>query len=65
MRRAGLLAALAALAWAPGAHAGQIEAGAAVVDETWHVRASAGQYASTRYDDPTPGATGAAWRRTA
>jgi hypothetical protein len=52
MRRWGL-AALAALMCAPAAaHAGQIEAGAAVVDETWHVGASAGQYATTRYDDP-------------
>jgi hypothetical protein len=52
MRRAGSLGVLAVLACVPAAHAGQIEAGAAVVDETWHVGASAGQYATTRYDDP-------------
>src|SRR3954469_3337759 len=53
MRRVGVLVALAALGCAPAAaRAGQIEAGAAVVDETWHVGASAGQYATTRYDDP-------------
>jgi hypothetical protein len=56
MRRWGL-AALAALMCAPAAaHAGQIEAGAATVDETWHVGASAGQYATTRYDDPASNA---------
>jgi hypothetical protein len=52
-----VLAALAALACAPAAaHAGQIEAGAAAVDESWHVGASAGQYATTRYDDPASNA---------
>ncbi len=40
-------AALAALALAaPAAHAGQVEAGAAAVDASWHVGASAGQYAT-------------------
>src|SRR3954463_11422312 len=53
MRRVAVVGVLAALACLPAAaRAGQIEAGAAVVDETWHVGASAGQYASTRYDDP-------------
>ena len=45
--------ALALALLAPGtAHAdGQLRAGAAVVDATWHVGASAGQYASTRDED--------------
>ena len=34
------------------AHAGQLRAGAASVDATWHVGASSGQYASTRIDNP-------------
>ena len=38
----------AALVAAPAAHAGSLRAGTAVVDATWHVGASAGQYASTR-----------------
>ncbi len=33
--------------------AGQLEAGAATVDASWHVGASAGQYATTKTDDPT------------
>src|SRR3954464_952515 len=48
---------LAALATAPGAHAAQVQAGAAVVDGTYHVGNSAGQYASTRdggYGDVDP-----------
>jgi hypothetical protein len=40
-------------ATAAGPAAGQLRAGAAVVDDTWHVGASAGQYASTA--DPTGG----------
>jgi hypothetical protein len=56
MRR-GAFAVVALLMCLPAAaHAGQIEAGAAVVDETWHVGASAGQYATTRYDDPASNA---------
>jgi len=34
------------------ASAGQIKAGAASVDASWHVGASAGQYATTKTDDP-------------
>src|SRR4051812_14609610 len=48
---------LAALATAPAAHAAQVQAGAAVVDGTYHVGNSAGQYASTRdggYGDVDP-----------
>ena len=56
MGRVGILAALVALALPAAAHGGQIEAGAALVDETWHVGASAGQYATTRYDDPASAA---------
>src|SRR2546429_9951544 len=51
-------AALALAAFAPVAHAGgQVRAGAAVVDGTYHVGSSAGQYASTRdggYGDVDP-----------
>src|SRR6059058_1103252 len=50
-------AVLAALATAPTAHAAQVQAGAAVVDGTYHVGNSAGQYASTRdggYGDVDP-----------
>src|SRR5256885_10235637 len=51
-------AALALAAFAPIAHAdGQVQAGAAVVDGTYHVGNSAGQYASTRdsgYGDVDP-----------
>ena len=36
---------------AAGADAGQLKAGVAVVDATWHVGASAGQYATTRDAD--------------
>lgn len=44
-----LLTLLAALLIAPGAHAaGQVQAGAAVVDGTYNVGSSAGQYSSTR-----------------
>jgi hypothetical protein len=54
MRMIRGLAAAAALALtlvAPAAaNAGQIKAGAAVVDASWHVGASAGQYASGRQD---------------
>ena len=39
-------------AFAGTAQAGQLRAGAAAVDATWHVGASAGQYASTRADSP-------------
>ena len=49
---------------AAGADAGQLKAGVAVVDATWHVGASAGQYATTRdadgadqFDDFDPGCT--------
>src|SRR4051795_5780442 len=48
---------LAALATAPDAHAAQVQAGAAVLDGTYHVGNSAGQYASTRdggYGDVDP-----------
>src|SRR5436309_7762562 len=48
---------LAALATAPAAHAAQVQAGAAVLDGTYHVGNSAGQYASTRdggYGDVDP-----------
>src|SRR5437764_8649107 len=48
---------LAALTAAPAAHAAQVQAGAAVLDGTYHVGSSAGQYASTRdggYGDVDP-----------
>src|SRR3954451_9100090 len=48
---------LDALATAPAAHAAQVQAAAAVVDGTYHVGNSAGQYASTRdggYGDVDP-----------
>src|SRR3954454_4737169 len=48
---------LAALATAPAAHAAEVQAAAAVVDGTYHVGNSAGQYASTRdggYGDVDP-----------
>src|SRR4051812_49101562 len=48
---------LAVLATAPDAHAAQVQAGAAVLDGTYHVGNSAGQYASTRdggYGDVDP-----------
>src|SRR5947199_3878304 len=58
MRRLlGLAAALVTLAGAPAAHAAQVQAGAAVLDGTYHVGSSAGQYASTRdggYGDVDP-----------
>src|SRR3954471_13680900 len=41
---------LAVLATAPDAHAATVQAGAAVLDGTYHVGNSAGQYASTRND---------------
>src|SRR4051812_49930613 len=56
MTRRGLAAMVASACLPACAHAGQIEAGAAVVDESWHVGASAGQYATTRYDDPASNA---------
>jgi hypothetical protein len=43
---APLAACAAALAFAPSASAGQLMAGAGVQDASWHVGASAGQYAS-------------------
>src|SRR5436305_7100113 len=58
MRRLlGLAAVLVTLAGAPAAHAAQVKAGAAVLDGTYHVGNSAGQYASTRdggYGDYDP-----------
>src|SRR3954454_2400811 len=45
------------LAVAPAGASAQVQAGAAVVDGTYHVGNSAGQYASTRdggYGDPDP-----------
>ncbi|MCU1591458.1 MAG: hypothetical protein JWP11_2714 [Frankiales bacterium] len=44
---AGVGATVATAASATGPVAGTLQAGAAVVDDTWHVGASAGQYAST------------------
>ena len=43
---AGLAAAVVVAAPASAAPAGQVKAGVAKVDATWHVGASAGQYAS-------------------
>src|SRR5688500_3769620 len=58
MTRIVLAALLALLAFAPSASAaGQVKAGAAVVDGTYNVGNSAGQYASTRdggLGDPDP-----------
>src|SRR3954451_7536045 len=58
LRPAALGCALVALALPAAAHAdGQVKAGAAVVDGTYHVGSSAGQYASTRdggYGDYDP-----------
>src|SRR3954451_14951724 len=58
LRPAALGCALVALALPTAAHAdGQVKAGAAVVDGTYHVGSSAGQYASTRdggYGDYDP-----------
>jgi len=52
---AGLAALVLALLLPAGAYAGPIRAGAATVDAAWHVGASAGQYASTRYENfPEP-----------
>lgn len=52
--RSLILATLALfLLGAASASAGQIKAGAATVDASWHVGASAGQYATTKTDDPT------------
>nr|MDQ5808813.1 neutral/alkaline non-lysosomal ceramidase N-terminal domain-containing protein [Actinomycetota bacterium] len=53
--RKGALAALLCCAALTGtsaatAHAGQVRAGVGVADASWHVGASAGQYASTRAD---------------
>ncbi len=48
---AAALAAALLLPAAAGADAGQLKAGVAVVDATWHVGASAGQYATTRDAD--------------
>src|SRR3954470_13940379 len=48
---------VAALGLTPAAHAGTVQAGAAVLDGTYHVGSSAGQYASTRdggYGDVDP-----------
>ena len=47
-RRAIAVAAVVAATcgWAPAAHAAPVKAGVASVDATWHVGASAGQYAS-------------------
>src|SRR5436305_7127740 len=48
---------LVALTAAPAAHAAQVQAGAAVLDGSYHVGSSAGQYASTRdggYGDVDP-----------
>ena len=44
---AGVSAVTATAASAAGPVAGTLQAGAAVVDDTWHVGASAGQYASS------------------
>ena len=58
-----MLVALAALlAFPAGASAGQLKAGVAKVDATWHVGASAGQYAHERdptkpFEDPSQQAT--------
>src|SRR5687767_2164995 len=49
----GLLAALAAPQFATDAHAGQLRAGVAKLDATYHVGSSAGQYAPTRIDTDT------------
>jgi Neutral/alkaline non-lysosomal ceramidase, N-terminal len=51
---ATMAALLLALAAAPAAKAGQIKAGVATVDATWHVGASAGQYATTKADGGDP-----------
>ena len=44
----GVISALAAPQFAAKAHAGQLRAGVATLDATYHVGSSAGQYASTR-----------------
>src|SRR3954447_22761137 len=58
LRLAALGCALAALALPAAAEAdGHVQAGVGVVDGTYHVGSSAGQYASTRdggYGDPDP-----------
>jgi hypothetical protein len=46
--RRALLAAIAALTFAPAPAQADLKAGTATVDATWHVGASAGQYASNR-----------------
>jgi hypothetical protein len=57
LRLAALLGCSLSLALPAVAHAGQVRAGAAVLDGTYHVGNSAGQYASTRdggYGDADP-----------
>src|SRR3954466_10720391 len=57
LRLAALLGCSLSLALPAIAHAGQVRAGAAVLDGTYHVGNSAGQYASTRdggYGDADP-----------